>query len=76
MLQKILHFEQEIGVGSIRSSSTKLFFEPLIEDEIVLITPNIKKYRDYKGNFDRNKLKEKILLLEKWAVGRRLRQIM
>lgn len=42
MLQKILHFEQEIGVGSIRSSSTKLFFEPLIEDEIVLITPNIK----------------------------------
>lgn len=69
VLQKILHFEQEIGVGSIRSSSTKLFFEPLIEDEIVLITPNIKKYRDYKGNFDRNKLKRENFVIREMGSG-------
>lgn len=69
VLQKILHFEQEIGIGSIRPSSAKIFFEPILNDEIVLITPNTKKYRDYKGNFDRSDLKRESFVMREIGSG-------
>lgn len=69
VIQKVLHFEQEIGVGGIRPSSSKLFFEPLLTDRIVLITPNTKKYRDYKGTFDKNELKRETFVIREIGSG-------
>ena len=51
VLQKILNYDAEIGIGGLDSGSEKIHTEILFEDEIVLITPNIAKYREMNGKF-------------------------
>lgn len=69
VVQKILHFGQEIGIGSICPSSVKLCFEPLVRDRIVLITPNTRKYREYNGYFDRDELKKETFVIRESGSG-------
>ncbi len=69
VVQNIFRFGQEIGIGSICPSSAKLGFEPLFKDRIVLITPNTKKYRDYKEHFNRNELKRETFVIRETGSG-------
>lgn len=51
VLQKILNFDVEAGIGGLESGSDKVHSEVLFEDEIVLITPNTAKYKSMNGKF-------------------------
>lgn len=66
VLQKILNFDAEIGIGGLDSGSEKIHTEILFEDEIVLITPNIAKYREMNGRFPMDQLKKE------WFITREL----
>lgn len=57
-LHKVLHFEAEFGVGSLKSGSEKIHHEVLFEDEIILIAPNKDKYRNLNGKFPVSLLKK------------------
>lgn len=69
VLQKILHFDAEIGIGSLQSGSEKIHCEPLFEDEIVLITPNKEKYRNLNGNFPIQLLKKETFITRELGSG-------
>ena len=58
VLQKLLDFDAEIGIGSLNSGSEKIHSEVLFEDEIILITPNLQKYRNMNGKFPLDQLKK------------------
>lgn len=72
VIQSILHFESEIGVGSIKSMNEKCNCEPLFEDEIVLITPNEEKYRNFNGNFPVELLKNERFVLREQGSGTKM----
>lgn len=69
VLQKILHFDAEIGIGSIQSYSDKVHCEALFEDEIILITPNEEKYRSLKGDFPLALLKKETFIARELGSG-------
>lgn len=66
VLQKILNFDVEIGVGGLESGSDKVHSEVLFEDEIVLITPNTAKYKSMNGKFPVEQL------TKEWFITREL----
>lgn len=66
VLQKILNYDVEIGIGGLTSGNEKIHSEVLFEDEIVLITPNQGKYRNLNGHFPIDRLKNE------WFVTREL----
>lgn len=66
VLQKILNYDAEIGVGGLSSGSEKIHSEVLFEDEIILITPNSAKYRKLRGSFPIEKLRQE------WFIAREL----
>ena len=66
VLQKLLDFEVEIGIGSLESGSEKIHSEVLFEDEIILITPNTQKYRNMNGKFPVE------LLKKEWFITREI----
>jgi len=66
VLQKLLNFEAEIGIGGLDSGSEKIHTEILFEDEIVLITPNIAKYKEMNGRFPMDQLRKE------WFITREL----
>ncbi len=66
VLQKILNYDVEIGIGGLTSGNEKLCSEVLFEDEIVLITPNHAKYRRLNGYFPIQRLRQE------WFVTREL----
>lgn len=66
VIQKILRFEGEIGIGSIKPLTPKCMSFPLVKDKIVLVTPNTRKYASFQGVFNRNELKrEEFVIREK-----------
>jgi DNA-binding transcriptional LysR family regulator len=69
VLQKLLDFEVEIGIGSLNSGSEKIHSEVLFEDEIVLITPNTQKYRNMNGNFPMEQLKKERFITREIGSG-------
>lgn len=66
VLQKLLNFDAEIGIGGLDSGSEKLHSEILFEDEIILITPNTAKYREMNGKFPMDQLRKE------WFITREL----
>lgn len=66
VLQKILDFEADIGIGSLESGSDKINMEILFEDEIILITPNTARYRNMNGRFPEDQLRKE------WFISREL----
>ncbi|XCP84902.1 selenium metabolism-associated LysR family transcriptional regulator [Roseburia hominis] len=66
VLQKILNYDVEIGIGGLSSGSEKIHSEILFEDEIILITPNTAKYRNLQGSFPVERLKRE------WFITREL----
>lgn len=69
VLQKLLDFEVEIGIGSLNSGSEKIYSEVLFADEIVLITPNTQKYRNMNGNFPMEQLKKERFITREIGSG-------
>ena len=69
VLQKLLDFEVEIGIGSLNSGSEKIHSEVLFEDEIVLITPNTQKYRAMNGKFPMDQLKKERFITREIGSG-------
>ncbi|MDY5845918.1 MAG: selenium metabolism-associated LysR family transcriptional regulator [Bariatricus sp.] len=66
VLQRILDYESEIGIGGLDSGSERIHSEMLFEDEIILITPNTAKYRKMNGRFPVEQLKKE------WFITREL----
>ena len=69
VLQKLLDFEVEIGIGGLNSGSDKIYSEVLFEDEIVLITPNTQKYRSMNGKFPMDQLKKERFITREIGSG-------
>ena len=69
VLQKILNYDAEIGIGGLDSGSEKIHTEVLFEDEIVLITPNIAKYREMNGKFLMEHLRKECFITRELGSG-------
>lgn len=69
VLQKLLDFDAEIGIGSLNSGSEKIHSEVLFEDEIILITPNLQKYRNMNGKFPLDQLKKERFITRELGSG-------
>lgn len=69
VIYDILHFNAELGIGSLYCSNEKCNCEPLFEDEIVLITPNTEYYREFKGEFPIELLKEESFVVREKGSG-------
>ncbi len=69
VMQKVMHFEAELGIGGIRSTNEKVHCETLFEDEIVLITPNKEKYRSLNGSFPVSLLKKELFITRETGSG-------
>lgn len=72
VIQEVLHFDTEIGVGSIESMNEKCSCEPLFQDEIVLITPNTEKYKRMNGIFPPELLKNERFVLRESGSGTKM----
>lgn len=72
VVQEILHFDSEMGIGSIKSMNEKCLCEPLFEDEIVLITPNTEKYRNLNGTFSAELFKNERFVLREPGSGTKM----
>lgn len=72
VIQKIMRFEQELGLCSILPNHPKCICEPLIKDRIVLITPNTKQYRSYNGVFPREVLAKENYVIREPGSGTKL----
>ena len=71
VLQKLLDFDVEIGIGGLESGSDKIHSEVLFEDEIVLITPNTAKYKNMNGKFPVDQLRKELFLTRELGSGTR-----
>lgn len=69
VLQKLINFEVEIGIGSLDSGSDKIHSEVLFEDEIILLTPNTAKYRNMNGKFPMEQLKKECFITREIGSG-------
>ena len=47
VIQSVLRFEADLGIGSIRTNHEKCMCMPLLKDQIVLATPNTEEYRSH-----------------------------
>ena len=72
VLQKVIHFDVEIGIGSLRSGNEKIYCEPVFEDEIVLITPNKPKYRNLGGKMPLDMLKKETFITREIGSGTKI----
>lgn len=54
---KLMNFEIDFGITTQESQNKNLHSEVLFEDEIILATPNLPKYRDLNGVFPYEQLK-------------------
>ena len=62
VIQSVLRFEADLGIGSIRTNHEKCMCMPLLKDQIVLATPNTEEYRSLNGVFPLDKLKKALNL--------------
>lgn len=57
VINSIENFDTELGFTGMKLSDSKCIFEPLIQDRLVLVTPNIPPYQIYKDHFPVSKLR-------------------
>lgn len=69
VLQKILNYDVEIGIGGLTSGNEKIYSEVLFEDEIILITPNHTKYRNLNGHFPIEQLRNEWFVIRELGSG-------
>lgn len=69
VLQKILNYDVEIGIGGLTSGNDKIYSEILFEDEIILITPNQAKYRNLNGEFPIEQLRREWFVIRELGSG-------
>lgn len=72
VLQKLMGYDVEIGIGSLDCGSNKLYSEVLFEDEIILLTPNKAKYRSMNGTFPVEQLYKENFIVRAGGSGTRL----
>ncbi len=72
VLQKILHYDVELGIGSLKSESDKIQCEPVFEDDIILITPNKEKYRELNGKMPMEILKKEGFITRETGSGTKI----
>lgn len=63
VIQSVLHFDADIGIGSIKSMNEKCMCQQLFKDKIILVTPNTEKYRGMNGEFPRARLQKETYIL-------------
>ena len=57
VISRIENYDAELGFTGMKSDNSKCIFEPLLEDRLVLITPNTPAYQIYKDNFPVSQLR-------------------
>lgn len=63
VIQSVLHFGTDLGIGSIKSLNEKCMCQPLFKDRVILVTPNTEEYRDMNGEFPRERLQKEHFIL-------------
>lgn len=69
VIQSVLHFETDLGIGSIKSTNEKCMCQPLIEDQIILAAPNTEEYRSMNGEFPLERLQKETYVLRESGSG-------
>lgn len=69
VIQSVLRFEADLGVGSIMGSNDKCLYIPLIQDQIVLVTPNTEEYRSLNGRFPAERLVKETFVVREPGSG-------
>lgn len=72
VIQSVLRFEADLGVGSIMSTNEKCMCIPLIQDRIVLVTPNTVEYQRLNGKFPVERLKKEVFVARESGSGTKL----
>lgn len=72
VIQSVLHFETDIGIGSIKSTNEKCMCQPLFEDQIVLAAPNTEEYRSMCGEFPVERLQKETYVIREAGSGTKL----
>lgn len=72
VIQSILRFESDFGIGSISCGNEKCICQPLLKDRIVLATPNTEKYRKMEGKFPMEALHKEDFIIRESGSGTRL----
>ena len=72
VIQSVLRFEADLGIGSIRTNHEKCMCMPLLKDQIVLATPNTEEYRSLNGVFPLDKLKRETFVMRESGSGTKL----
>lgn len=72
VIQSILHFETDIGIGSIKRSNEKCICQQLIEDQIVLAAPNTEEYRSMNGEFSPQRLQKETYVVREAGSGTKI----
>ena len=67
----IINMDAEIGIVGTQLEKNKCVFEPFASDQLVLITPNLEKYRELKGDFPLSMLKKEPFILREYGSGTR-----
>ena len=57
VIGRIENYNAELGFTGMKTDNSKCIFEPLLEDRLVLITPNTPAYQIYKDNFPVSQLR-------------------
>ena len=57
VIGRIENYDAELGFTGMKAEDSKCIFEPLLEDRLVLITPNTPAYQIYKENFPISQLR-------------------
>ena len=72
VIQSVLRFEANLGIGSIRTNHEKCMCMPLLKDQIVLATPNTEEYRSLNGVFPLDKLKKETFVVRESGSGTKI----
>ena len=57
VISRIENYDAELGFTGMKADNSKCTFEPLLEDRLVLITPNTSAYQIYKDKFPVSQLR-------------------
>ena len=57
VINQIENYDAELGFTGMQNPNSKCIFEPLLDDQLVLITPNTPAYQIYKGKLPVSQLR-------------------
>lgn len=72
VIQSILRFESDFGIGSISCGNEKCVCQPVLKDKIVLAAPNTEKYRRMDGKFPLEALHKEDFIVRESGSGTRM----